>query len=207
MKKSTNFLIRVKGPRACYTNSFISPERVSWPIPPPSSVTGIVKGIYWKPSIEYDVNRVIILNPIIYRTMKIKERKRDFSHDLKTISYLEDVDYIFDVTIRMTGKVLPEARSFNKVIPNVEDNILKHIVILETRLARGERYKDIVFGMNPYFVETAERVSDVDSFKPSCSINMEIYPFPVKMDYMDENKAKPTFGKATIKENIITYGY
>ena len=65
--------VRIKawGERACFTRPEMKVERVSYDVPTPSSVRGILEAIYWKPSIRWVVDRIIVLNPIKFENIRI----------------------------------------------------------------------------------------------------------------------------------------
>ena len=45
--------IIVEGDYACFTRPEMKVERVSYDVPTPSALEGLLKSIYWKPAIRY----------------------------------------------------------------------------------------------------------------------------------------------------------
>ena len=60
---SYGFKIIVEGDWACFTRAEFKVERVSYDVPTPSSLEGMLKSIYWKPAIRYVIDKIIVFNP------------------------------------------------------------------------------------------------------------------------------------------------
>ena len=61
---SYGFKIIIEGDYACFTRPELKVERVSYDVPTPGALEGMLKSIYWKPSICYEINRIIVFNAI-----------------------------------------------------------------------------------------------------------------------------------------------
>ena len=57
---SYGFKIIVEGDYACFTRPELKVERVSYDVPPPGALEGMLKSIYWKPAIRYVIDRIIV---------------------------------------------------------------------------------------------------------------------------------------------------
>ena len=69
-------IIEVWGDLACFTRPEAKVERLSYPIPTPSSMRGVLNAIYSKPPLFYwQINRIEILNPIKFINCKRNEVK------------------------------------------------------------------------------------------------------------------------------------
>ncbi|MBQ9877159.1 MAG: type I-C CRISPR-associated protein Cas5, partial [Campylobacter sp.] len=72
-----SFKIVVSGDFACFTRPELKVERVSYDVPTPSALEGLLKSIYWKPAIRYDIDEIVVFNPINFiniRRNEIKEK-------------------------------------------------------------------------------------------------------------------------------------
>ena len=58
------FTILVEGDYACFTRPELKVERVSYDVPTPGALEGMLKSIYWKPSMKYVIDRIVIMKPI-----------------------------------------------------------------------------------------------------------------------------------------------
>lgn len=65
--------LRVWGPLACFTRPEMKAERVSYDAMTPSAARGILEAIYWKPQIRWVINRIHVLRPIRFTSMRRNE--------------------------------------------------------------------------------------------------------------------------------------
>ena len=69
------FKIMVTGDFACFTRPEMKVERVSYDVPTPSAIEGMLKCIYWKPAIKYVIDKIIVYNPIRFINIRRNELK------------------------------------------------------------------------------------------------------------------------------------
>lgn len=65
----------VSGKRACFTRPEMKAERVSYDVPTPGALEGLLKSIYWKPAMRYVIDRIIVFNPIAFTSVRRNEVK------------------------------------------------------------------------------------------------------------------------------------
>ena len=53
------FRIIVEGDYACFTRPEMKVERVSYDVPTPGALEGMLKSVYWKPAIRYVIDKII----------------------------------------------------------------------------------------------------------------------------------------------------
>lgn len=70
---NTQVQLRVWGNYACFTRPEMKVERVSYDVITPSAARGVLEAIYWKPEIEWVVNRVHVLKPIRFANIRRNE--------------------------------------------------------------------------------------------------------------------------------------
>jgi CRISPR-associated protein Cas5d len=61
------------GDLACFTRPEMKVERVSYDVITPSAARGVVEAIYWKPEIRWVIDRLHVLNPIRFTSMRRNE--------------------------------------------------------------------------------------------------------------------------------------
>lgn len=61
------------GDLACFTRPEMKVERVSYEVMTPSAARNIVQAIYWKPEIQWVIDRLRVLNPIRFTSMRRNE--------------------------------------------------------------------------------------------------------------------------------------
>jgi CRISPR-associated protein Cas5d len=69
----TRFCLEVSGDLACFTRPEMKVERVSYDIITPSAVRAIFESILWKPAIRWQPERIEVLAPIRWATIRRNE--------------------------------------------------------------------------------------------------------------------------------------
>ena len=62
----TQLAVRLWGDFACFTRPEFKVERVTYPVPTPSAVRGILEAIFWKPQFFWQIATIAVLSPIRY---------------------------------------------------------------------------------------------------------------------------------------------
>ena len=65
--------LHVWGERACFTRPEMKGERVSYNVITPSAARGILSAIHWKPAIAWHVDRIHVLRPIRFESLRHNE--------------------------------------------------------------------------------------------------------------------------------------
>ena len=73
--------VRVRGSYACFTRPEMKAERVSYDVMTPSAARGILEAIYWKPEIRWVVDRIHVLSPIRFTSVRRNEVSEKVSVD------------------------------------------------------------------------------------------------------------------------------
>ncbi len=63
----------VWGERACFTRPEMKVERVSYDVMTPSAARGILEAVHWKPSILWVIDRIHVLRPIRFQSLRRNE--------------------------------------------------------------------------------------------------------------------------------------
>ncbi len=133
---------RVWGRHALFTDpvSHLGGEKCTYQIPTYEAMRGVTESIYWKPTIQWIVDRVRVMRPIQTTSKGTKPRSYYESgsklYSLSMCTYLADVEYQVDAHF-VRNEAQPElAADYNE---NKHHNIAKRM------LARGGR-RDIFLG-------------------------------------------------------------
>ena len=171
---SKGFRIIAEGDYALFTRPEMKVERVSYDVPPPGALEGMLKSIYWKPAIRYEIDRIIVFNPINFTNVRRNEVKEKVSlqnvkgqmngNDKDPCIYtsedrtqrasmiLKDVCYGIEFHFEMTGL---------KSTHDDEDEE-KHYNIIKRRLEKGQCFRTPCFGCSEFPVRRIELVDDFD---------------------------------------------
>src|SRR3954454_12574179 len=65
--------LQVSGEYACFTRPEMKVERVSYDVLTPSAARGILEAIHWKPAIRWMIDRIRVLKPIQFESIRRNE--------------------------------------------------------------------------------------------------------------------------------------
>jgi len=157
--------VRTKGELACFTRPELKVERFSYPIITPSAARGLLESILWKPAIKWVIERVKVLSPIKFTSIRRNELNskapapksglileggeyacchiEDCRIQRNTVA-LRDVDYIIEAHFEMTGKA------------GEQDNVVKFEEMFRRRVANGQYYYVPCFGCREFTADISE---------------------------------------------------
>lgn len=204
--------LRVWGDYACFTRPEMKVERVSYDVMTPSAARGIVEAIHWKPAIRWVVDRIHVLKPIRFDTIRRNEvgskiapgnvkkaMKRGDTAGLtmaiekdrqqRAATLLRDVDYVIEAHFVLTTAARPD------------DTPAKHAAMFHRRAARGQCFHRPYLGTREFpaqFTPVSEQ--------PSCALppdqrNRDLGWMLHDLDYA--NGATPRFFRAALKDGVV----
>ncbi|MCP4116154.1 MAG: type I-C CRISPR-associated protein Cas5 [Desulfobacteraceae bacterium] len=139
--------LNVWGDYACFTRPEMKVERVSYDVMTPSAARGILEAIHWKPAIRWVVDKIHVLNPIIFDSIRRNEVSEKISarnaksamknenslhmvveevRQQRAALVLRKVAYGIEAHFEMTDKAGPD------------DNPAKHLDIFNRRAGKGQ---------------------------------------------------------------------
>jgi CRISPR-associated protein Cas5d len=143
--------LHVWGDYACFTRPEMKVERVSYDVMTPSAARGVLEAIHWKPAIQWHVDKIHVLKPIRFQSIRRNEvnskipeptaRSAMKRGDLKNLSQaagtpemraqrastlLRHVAYVIEAHFTLTAKAGPD------------DTEAKHISMFNRRAASGQ---------------------------------------------------------------------
>ena len=166
--------LRIWGDRACFTRPEMKVERVSYDVITPSAARGILEAIHWKPATRWVVDRIHVLKPVRFETIRRNEVGSKISaNKVKTAMNnnsleglhlvvdkdrqqratlaLRDVAYGIEAHLEMTPKAGPQ------------DNPAKHLEMFRRRAASGQCFHRPCMGVR----EFPAHFELVDDFPPT----------------------------------------
>ena len=148
--------MEVWGDYACFSRIELKIERVSYDVPTPSAARGIIESIFYHPGLKWHIDKIYIMNPIRFTSIRCNEVKSKISASKimkeangKGVSYIDrnkdieqrsalmlcDVHYVIEAHFEMTDRA------------NESDNPGKFQDIIKRRLRKGQAYSQPYFGM------------------------------------------------------------
>ena len=171
---SRGFKIVAEGDYALFTRPEMKLERVSYDVPPPGALEGMLKSVYWKPAIKYVIDRIIVFHPIEFVNIRRNEVKEKVSYQAvksqmnhkggdpsiitsedrtqRAAMLLRNVKYGIEFHFELTG-----IRSEKD-----DENEKKHYNILKRRLEKGQYFRTPCFGCAEFPVRRLTLVEDFD---------------------------------------------
>ena len=137
MKNSISF--KVWGRYALFTDPItkIGGEKCSYHIPTYEAIKGVLKSIYWKPTLIWYIDRVRVINPLRTQTKGTKPLVWGGGNSLAIYTFLRDVEYQVEAHFEW-NEHRPE------LMPDRVDG--KHYSIAKRMLEKGGR-QDIFLGV------------------------------------------------------------
>lgn len=151
----------VAGDYACFTRPEMKVERVSYDVMTPSAARGVLEAIHWKPAIRWVINRIHVLKPIRFQSIRRNEVGHkastrnikaamnreslvglglhvDKDRQQRAATVLTNVAYLIEARFDLTKDAGPD------------DNEGKHLDIFNRRVAHGQCFHQPCLGTREF---------------------------------------------------------
>lgn len=201
------------GDYACFTRPEMKVERVSYDIITPSAARGILEAIHWKPAIRWVVDKIHVLKPVRFESIRRNEvgskisvskasggMTRKTTEGLYTLieedrqqrasTVLRDVAYIIEAHFELTDSA------------GVDDNIGKHLDIFNRRARKGQCYQQPCMGVREFpayfsLIETENPTSQLSPEQKNRDLGWMLHD----IDFSDG--MTPRFFRAELKGGAV----
>lgn len=202
--------LEVWGPYALFSRPELKVERYSYDLPTPSSARGIVEAVYFHPGLKWHIDRIYVLNPIRFVSVRrnevaskisgrnVRQAAQGGGQPLYLASpqeivqraslLLQDVHYVIEAHFDMTDKAAPS------------DNPGKFQDIVKRRMERGQCYHTPYFGCREfpaYFQQWTG--GSIPTIAESRDLGLMLYDF----DYSDPQNITPTYFRAQLEHGVL----
>lgn len=206
--------LHVWGERACFTRPEMKVERVSYDVITPSAARGILEAIHWKPAIRWHVDRIQVLNPVRFESIRrnevggklsaaavAKAMKAGRTEGLATVieddrqqraaTVLRDVAYVIHAHFDLTDLAGPD------------DNVGKHLDIFNRRARKGQTFHAPCLGTRefPAAFTLVEADTDVPGVDPALAGERDLGWMLHDIDFSDGKT--PRFFRARMIDGLI----
>jgi CRISPR-associated protein Cas5d len=171
----------VWGERACFTRPEMKVERVSYDVITPSAARGILEAIHWKPAIRWVVDRIQVLKPIRFESIRRNEVGGKLSaasvakamkagrtdglvslieedRQQRATTLLRDVAYIIEAHFELTDK------------GGADDSVGKHLDIFNRRARKGQCFHAPCLGVRE--LPASFQLLEEDSAEPEVDASL-----------------------------------
>lgn len=147
--KSRTMRLKVWGGNACFTRPEMKVERVSYDVMTPSAARGVLEAVLWKPAIRWHVERIDVLKPIRWESVRRNEVGSVMSpradglfiedqRQQRAGLFLRDVAYTIHAWFEMT------------VPPDERNNVIKFQEMFLCRASKGKCFNQPYLGTREF---------------------------------------------------------
>ncbi len=157
--------LKVCGDYALFTRPENKAERMSYDVPTPSAMRGVLESIHWKPAIRWIISKIHVLNPIVFDSIRRNEIEKkgpglkgaippfiaiEDCRQQRASLVLRDVVYVVEAFFELTDKA------------GAEDNEGKHIDIFRRRARTGACFQQPYLGCREFPADFSLLEEDAD---------------------------------------------
>ena len=199
--------IEVWGDFACFAPPYAKVERLTYPVPTPSAMRGLLSSIYAKPAeFVWLVTKIEVLNPIRYMNFMRNDVK-------STVSIKSDVENSFlytdedrtqrqtqvlkDVRYRITARICPR-KEFTGTLEQLHCQALR-------RIRGGKTFMQPSLGMREFVCYFEESDGSRPPIDVSMDLGLMVYDVFDLHDYSVRAKTKPSLSlyHAVMEHGVI----
>ena len=202
--------LEVWGAYALFSRPELKVERVSYDVPTPSAARGIVESVYYHPGLRWVIDRIHVLNPIRFVSIRRNEVTDKISgRNVRQVAQgggqplylvtsqkivqrssllLQDVHYVIEAHFEMTDKAAPS------------DNPGKFQDIVTRRMERGQCFHTPYFGCREFPVSFRRWPGGpIPTIDETRDLGLMLYDF----DYSDPAAIIPTYFRARLEHGVL----
>ncbi len=202
VQRGKTFRLYIRGPNACFTRPEMKVERVSYEVPTPSAMRGVLEAIFWKPAFRWVIERIDILRPIRWETVRRNEVGNRIStrsayllieenRQQRNALILKDVAYVVHAHQELTGKE-PEG-----------NNLKKLSEMFERRASKGQCFHRPYLGTREFAVEAFRLFQDTDALPSPQPIDRDLGWMLYDLNFSNPKKPVPLFFHARLKHGVL----
>ena len=202
MQKGKTFQLYIRGPNACFTRPEMKVERVSYEVPTPSAMRGVLEAIFWKPAFRWVIERIDVLQPIRWETVRRNEVGNRIStrspyllieenRQQRNALILKDVAYVVHAHQELTGKE-PEGNDLNKLS-----------AMFERRASKGQYFHHPYLGTREFAVEEFRLLLNNETAPDPIPIDKDLGWMLYDLDFSNPKNPVPLFFHARLEQGIL----
>ena len=206
--------LHIWGERACFTRPEMKAERVSYDVITPSAARGILEAIHWKPAIRWQIDRLRVLKPIRFESIRRNEVGSRMSatnaaramkagtitglwniveddRQQRAATVLRDVGYVIAAHIELTAQA------------GSDETVGKHLDIFKRRTRKGQCFHAPCLGVRefPAHFQLIEDDGDLPAIDASLADERDLGWMLHDIDF--EANATPRFFRAQMSGGVI----
>lgn len=149
--------VEASGPLACFTRPEMVSERVSYPVMSPTAAIGLLSAVLWKPQVRWVVERIEVLAPVAWTTLRRNESGSAITRDHFAQGYLDVDDTVQQRMTTMLRDVHYRIHANLWVHPEAtEQDPAKWRDQFTRRVRRGQTFRTPFLGMREFHADVFE---------------------------------------------------
>ena len=202
--------LEVWGPYALFSRPELKVEKVSYDVPTPSAARGMVEAVYFHPGLRWRIDRIHILNPISFTSIRrnevlskisarnVRQAAQGGRQELylatpqeivqRSSLLLQDVHYVIEAHFEMTSKAAPS------------DNPGKFQDIVTRRMEKGQCFTTPYLGCKEFPASFRRWAGGaIETINETRDLGLMLYDF----DYTDPQNITPTYFRARLENGVL----
>ncbi|MBD3321495.1 MAG: type I-C CRISPR-associated protein Cas5 [Chitinivibrionales bacterium] len=198
MQAEFDYRLRVRGRFACFSRPEATVDRVSYEVPTPSAMRGMLSAIFWKPQIMWLIKEIAIVKPGSMISFGRNGLKNAVPSNLRPLSVgaggsdftqrgmllLSDVEYVISATM-VAGPGKHEPGTYAEMF--------------ERRIIRGTYFRKPCLGLREFVCDVEPAGDDIEIQPISKDLGVMLYD----IIYRKEGQPFPLFFKPELKDGRI----
>ena len=204
--------VELWGEWACFTRPEMKSERVSYDVITPSAARGILEAIYWHPGLAWIIDRIYLLSPIRFTSVRRNELKSKIPASAlqaalngspaplyisakadinqRATLLLQDVHYVIEAHFELTKEATES------------DNAGKFQDIMRRRLEKGQCYHQPYFGCREFAAKFRPwQGGEIATAYPDSDLDFGYMLYD--LDYSVPSHITPKFFRAEMKKGVL----
>ena len=194
------YTLHVWGEFACFTRPEMKAERVSYEVITPSAARAIFEAIFWKPAFRWVVDRVDVLRPIRFVTIRryevgaVASPRKPFiliedERQQRATTLLKDVGYLLHAHMEMTDRA------------GTQDNPPKLDEMFTRRAGKGQCFMQPYLGCREFPAYFSLAAAGEEFLAQPIDRNLGFMLHD--MDYRDPENPQPRFFEAALENGSL----
>ena len=202
--------LEVWGPYALFSRPELKVEKVSYDVPTPSAARGMVEAVYFHPGLRWRIDRIHVLNPISFTSIRrnevlskisarnVRQAAQGGRQELylatpqeivqRSSLLLQDVHYVIEAHFEMTSKAAPS------------DNPGKFQDIVTRRMEKGQCFTTPYLGCKEFPASFRRWAGGpIKTNHETRDLGLMLYDF----DYTDPQNITPTYFRARLENGVL----
>ena len=202
--------LEVWGPYALFSMPAVKVEKVSYDVPTPSAARGMVEAVYFHPGLCWRIDRIHVLNPISFTSIRrnevlskisarnVRQAAQGGRQELylatpqeivqRSSLLLQDVHYVIEAHFEMTSKAAPS------------DNPGKFQDIVTRRMEKGQCFTTPYLGCKEFPASFRRWPGGpIETINETRDLGLMLYDF----DYTDPQNITPTYFRARLENGVL----